>query len=166
MLHRCFPLCAPPGPPHSGETSRGLPKQSTGWCHVRPTRDHPVSDGLRSWLATAVLLTASAAAVLVQAGPAFAATTTLYAAPNGTGTACSASQPCSLIQAKTNVAINGSMTVDITIMLADGTHRRDRAQVTQNVALQRSAVPRALWDHLHDRGLIRQDVPTTVGGVP
>ncbi|MFI7300445.1 hypothetical protein [Streptomyces sp. NPDC050121] len=31
--------------------------------------------------------TASAAAVLVQASPAFAATTTLYATPNGTGTA-------------------------------------------------------------------------------
>jgi hypothetical protein len=43
---------------------------------------------------------------------------------------------------------------------------RDRAQVTQNVALQRSAVPRALWHDLRERGLIRQDVPTTVGGVP
>ncbi|WP_107461203.1 aldo/keto reductase [Streptomyces sp. MA5143a] len=43
---------------------------------------------------------------------------------------------------------------------------RDRAQVTQNVALQRSAVPRALWGDLRERGLIRQDVPTTVGGAP
>ncbi|WP_225102176.1 hypothetical protein [Streptomyces sp. CoH27] len=91
---------------------------------MRPIRSHAVSDRLRSWLATAVLLTASAAAVLVQAGPAFAATTTLYAAPNGTGTACSASQPCSLTQAKTNVqAVNGSMTGDITVVLADGTYR-------------------------------------------
>jgi hypothetical protein len=67
---------------------------------MRPTRNHPVFGRPRSWLATAALLTASAAAVLVQAGPAFAATTTLYAAPNGTGTACSASQPCSLTQAR------------------------------------------------------------------
>jgi D-threo-aldose 1-dehydrogenase len=43
---------------------------------------------------------------------------------------------------------------------------RDRAQVTQNVALQRSAVPRALWHDLRERGLIRQDVPTTADGVP
>ncbi|GAQ63764.1 D-threo-aldose 1-dehydrogenase [Streptomyces scabiei] len=43
---------------------------------------------------------------------------------------------------------------------------RDRAQVTQNAALQRSAVPGALWDDLRDRGLIRQDVPLTAGGLP
>ncbi|WP_062027985.1 right-handed parallel beta-helix repeat-containing protein [Streptomyces griseorubiginosus] len=91
---------------------------------MRPIRNRAVSDRLRSWLATAALLTASAAAVLVQAGPAFAATTALYAAPNGTGTACSVSQPCSLTQAKANVqAINGSMTGDITVVLADGTYR-------------------------------------------
>ncbi|MGW2725477.1 hypothetical protein [Streptomyces sp. NPDC001492] len=36
---------------------------------VRPTRNHPVSDRFRPWPATAALLTASAAAVLVQAGP-------------------------------------------------------------------------------------------------
>ncbi|MCX4854425.1 aldo/keto reductase [Streptomyces canus] len=33
---------------------------------------------------------------------------------------------------------------------------RDRAQVTQNVELQRGVVPRALWDDLRCRGLIRQ----------
>ncbi|MCX5269460.1 DUF1349 domain-containing protein [Streptomyces sp. NBC_00199] len=72
----------------------------------------------------AAVLTASSAALLVQAAPAFAAGTTLYAAPNGTGTACSVSQPCSLTQAKTNVrAANGSMTGDITVELADGTYR-------------------------------------------
>ncbi|WP_079049240.1 aldo/keto reductase [Streptomyces torulosus] len=40
---------------------------------------------------------------------------------------------------------------------------RDRAQVTQNVELQRSAVPRALWDDLRCQGLIRPDVLTTSG---
>lgn len=53
-------------------------------------------------------------------------------------------------------------TVNVNVTLG----MRDRAQVTQNVALQRSAVPRALWHDLRERGLIRQDVPTTVGGVP
>ncbi|WP_328431104.1 hypothetical protein [Streptomyces sp. NBC_00453] len=40
---------------------------------------------------------------------------------------------------------------------------RDRAQVTQTVALQRSAVPPALWDDLRCQGLIRPDVLTTSG---
>ncbi|MFJ9005798.1 aldo/keto reductase [Streptomyces canus] len=40
---------------------------------------------------------------------------------------------------------------------------RDRAQVTQNVELQRGAVPRALWDDLRCRGLIRPDVLTPSG---
>ncbi|GAA3918092.1 aldo/keto reductase [Streptomyces lacrimifluminis] len=40
---------------------------------------------------------------------------------------------------------------------------RDRAQVTQNVELQRSAVPRALWDDLRCQGLIRPDVLTISG---
>ncbi|KUN72518.1 hypothetical protein AQJ46_11810 [Streptomyces canus] len=88
--------------------------------HIRPAG--PAR--LRSWLATAAVLAASTAAVLVQAGPAFAAGTTLYASPSGSGTACSVSQPCSITQAKTNVrAINSSMTADITVELADGTYR-------------------------------------------
>ncbi|MEW2121456.1 DUF1349 domain-containing protein [Streptomyces sp. NPDC005474] len=87
---------------------------------IRPS----VPNRLRSWLATAAVLTASTAAVLVQAGPAFAAGTTLYASPSGSGTTCSASLPCSITQAKTNVrAINSSMTADITVELADGTYR-------------------------------------------
>ncbi|MFJ4817218.1 DUF1349 domain-containing protein [Streptomyces sp. NPDC088801] len=92
---------------------------------MRTTRIRPTVPGrLRSWLATAAVLTASTAAVLTQAGPAFAAGTTLYAAPNGSGTACSSSRPCSLTQAKTKVrAINNSMTRDITVELADGTYR-------------------------------------------
>ncbi|MGW0823486.1 DUF1349 domain-containing protein [Streptomyces sp. NPDC002845] len=83
-----------------------------------------IPDRLRSGLAAVTVLTASAAAVLTQAGPAFAATTTLYAAPGGTGTTCSATQPCSLTQAKTEVrALNDAMTDDITVELADGTYR-------------------------------------------
>ncbi|MBB6421984.1 hypothetical protein HDC93_007618, partial [Streptomyces sp. AK010] len=92
---------------------------------MRTTRIRPTVPGrLRSWLATAAVLTASTAAVLTQAGPAFAAGTTLYAAPNGSGTACSSSRPCSVTQAKAKVrAINNSMTRDITVELADGTYR-------------------------------------------
>ena len=44
-----------------------------------------------------------AVSVLVVAPPARAATTTLYAASNGTGSACSAAQPCSLSAAQTAV---------------------------------------------------------------
>ncbi|NEA68084.1 DUF1349 domain-containing protein [Streptomyces sp. SID12488] len=92
---------------------------------MRTTRIRPsVPRRLRSWLATAAVLAASTATVLVQAGPAFAAGTTLYVSPSGSGTTCSASQPCSITQAKTNVrALNSSMTADITVELADGTYR-------------------------------------------
>jgi hypothetical protein len=57
--------------------------------------------------------------------PASAATAaTLHVSPNGTGTACSTSQPCSPTQAKTNVrAMNNSMTGDIVVEVADGTYR-------------------------------------------
>ncbi|MBP5868753.1 hypothetical protein F3K24_15695 [Streptomyces sp. LBUM 1485] len=92
---------------------------------MRTTRIRPaVPNRFRSWLATAAVLTASTAAVVVQAGPAFAAGTTLYASPSGSGTACSVSRPCSLTQAKTKVrALNNSMKRDITVELADGTYR-------------------------------------------
>src|SRR4051812_28540537 len=91
--------------------------RSPGFRLAKPPR-------LRTCLTAASLFMASTAAVLTQAVPAFAATTTLYAAPNGTGTACSVSQPCSITQAKTAVkAINDSMTGDITVQLADGNYR-------------------------------------------
>lgn len=87
---------------------------------MRPAVPHR----FRSWLATAAILTASTAAVLTQAGPAFAAGTTLYASPSGSGTACSVKRPCSVTQAKTKVrATNNSMKSDITVELADGTYR-------------------------------------------
>ncbi|MCX5051710.1 MULTISPECIES: right-handed parallel beta-helix repeat-containing protein [unclassified Streptomyces] len=79
---------------------------------------------LRACLAAVALLTASAGVVVAQAGSASAATTTLHVAANGTGTACSSSQPCSLAQAKTTVrALNDAMTSDITIEVANGTYR-------------------------------------------
>ncbi|MDD1059963.1 ricin-type beta-trefoil lectin domain protein [Streptomyces cocklensis] len=50
--------------------------------------------------------------------------TTLYASPAGSGTACSASAPCSPAQAKTAVeAIDGNMSGDIVVQLAGGTYR-------------------------------------------
>ncbi|MGJ5793189.1 DUF1349 domain-containing protein [Streptomyces griseorubiginosus] len=93
---------------------------------MRPTRPRPaLRDRLRPCLAALALLTASAGAVVAQAVPASAATAaTLHVSPDGTGTACSTSQPCSLTQAKTNVrAMSSSMTGDIVVEVADGTYR-------------------------------------------
>ncbi|WP_020524110.1 ricin-type beta-trefoil lectin domain protein [Catelliglobosispora koreensis] len=65
----------------------------------------------------------AAAAVLAQASPAAAAVTNLYVATNGSGTACSQAQPCSLTQAQTSVrAIAPAMTGDIIVELAAGTY--------------------------------------------
>ncbi|MFI0448894.1 ricin-type beta-trefoil lectin domain protein [Actinomadura sp. 6N118] len=64
------------------------------------------------------------AAVVVSASPAFAATTTLYASPSGSGSNCSAAQPCSLTAAQAAVrSLNGSMSGDIVVELADGVYR-------------------------------------------
>ncbi len=63
-------------------------------------------------------------AVVVSASAAFAATTTLYASPSGTGTSCSATQPCSLTTAQTAVrSLTSSMSGDIVVELADGVYR-------------------------------------------
>ena len=50
---------------------------------------------------------------------------TLYASPpSGTGTTCSAAQPCSLTAAQTAVrALNSAMSGDIVVELADGVYR-------------------------------------------
>ncbi|MBB6731851.1 discoidin domain-containing protein [Cohnella zeiphila] len=46
-----------------------------------------------------------------------------YVSPAGTGTACTESSPCSLLDARDKVrAVNGSMTGDIAVHLADGTY--------------------------------------------
>ncbi|WP_344056297.1 ricin-type beta-trefoil lectin domain protein, partial [Sphaerisporangium rubeum] len=67
---------------------------------------------------------AAAYALAVPAGAALAATTTLYAAPSGTGTACTSAQPCSLTSAQTAVrSLNGAMSGDIVVELADGVYR-------------------------------------------
>ncbi|MEU4745464.1 right-handed parallel beta-helix repeat-containing protein, partial [Actinosynnema sp. NPDC023658] len=70
----------------------------------------------------AVLTTATA--VVALAPPAQAATTTLYASPSGSGTACSATQPCALPAAQAAVRSQaGSMSGDIVVQLADGVYR-------------------------------------------
>jgi hypothetical protein len=75
--------------------------------------------------ALAVLALAAGGVVAVPATASHAATmTTLYVSPTGSGTACSASAPCSLTQAKASVeAVNTNMTGDIVVQLAGGTYR-------------------------------------------
>jgi hypothetical protein len=78
-----------------------------------------------------LMLTGAAAAVVAAAvgavafaPAALAATTTLHASPSGTGTACSATQPCSLLSAQAAVrSLNGAMSGDIVVELADGVYR-------------------------------------------
>ncbi|MEO3859475.1 RICIN domain-containing protein [Acrocarpospora sp. B8E8] len=75
---------------------------------------------------TGIVATALAAAfaLVAPAAPALAATTTLYASPSGTGTACTSAQPCSLPAAQTAVrSLNGAMSGDIVVQLADGVYR-------------------------------------------
>ncbi len=67
----------------------------------------------------------AAMTVIAPAAPASAAVTTLYASPTGTGSACSAAQPCSLSAAQAAVrSLAGSMSDDIVVQLADGTYRQ------------------------------------------
>ncbi|WP_182909859.1 RICIN domain-containing protein [Microbispora sp. H13382] len=68
---------------------------------------------------------AVASALVASATPALAATTTLYASPSGTGTACTSAQPCSLPAAQTAVrSQNSAMSGDIVVELADGVYRQ------------------------------------------
>jgi hypothetical protein len=94
----------------------------------------PVRVG-RGLLARAGLVVALALAG-VAAAPALshaASTTTLYVAPTGSGTSCSASAPCSLTQAKSSVeAIDGNMSGDIAVQLAGGTYRLSASLVLRN----------------------------------
>ncbi|WP_240506746.1 RICIN domain-containing protein [Thermoactinospora rubra] len=67
---------------------------------------------------------AAAFALVAPAPSALAATTTLYASPTGTGTACTSAQPCSLAAAQAAVrSLNGAMSGDIVVELADGVYR-------------------------------------------
>jgi regulation of enolase protein 1 (concanavalin A-like superfamily) len=78
-----------------------------------------------SVLAGCVAFVTVFASVVVGAVPAAAAVmVTLYASPTGTGTACTAAQPCSITQVQTTVrARTANMTGDIVVELADGTYR-------------------------------------------
>jgi hypothetical protein len=84
----------------------------------------------RAALAAALALGGMAAAPALAHA---AATTVLYVSPTGSGTACSASAPCSLTQAKSSVeAIDGNMSGDIAVQLAGGTYRLSAPLVLGN----------------------------------
>ena len=105
----------------------------------------PVSSSLpalRRLLAGAAATAVTAVvAVTASASPALAATTTLYASPSGTGTDCSARQPCSLTAAQTAVrSLNDAMS---------GRHRG---------AVGRRRVP-AVATVAADRGRLRHQRP-------
>jgi hypothetical protein len=79
---------------------------------------------LHSLSGGALAVVGALAASLAIAGPASAATTTLYAAPNGAGDACSTVAPCSLLTAKERVsALAAPSGPDVTVELADGVYR-------------------------------------------
>jgi ricin-type beta-trefoil lectin protein/glycosyl hydrolase family 141 len=72
----------------------------------------------------ALIAASVAIAAVVTAPSASAATTTLYASPTGTGSACSATEPCALPAAQAAVrAGTGSMSGDLVVQLADGVYR-------------------------------------------
>ncbi|HET9169118.1 MAG TPA: hypothetical protein VFN97_06765 [Actinospica sp.] len=96
----------------------------------------PTSPGRRTRWATTVLAATGAAALLFGSPSALAASTTtshraepravtsLYASPNGSGTACAASAPCSLTQARAKVrSLIPSMSGDLDVDLLGGTYR-------------------------------------------
>ncbi|WP_051711771.1 ricin-type beta-trefoil lectin domain protein [Streptomyces sp. NRRL S-350] len=91
---------------------------------MKPTRRALAAPGrTRAALTVAALAAGAVVAAPAVAAPA-ATTTTLYVAPTGSGSACSAAAPCSLTQAKASVeAVNAGMTGDIVVQLAGGTYR-------------------------------------------
>ena len=75
-----------------------------------------------SILAAAATLVTAAFGMPAVSHAAIAAT--LYASPTGSGTACSASAPCSLTQAQSSVrTMTANMSGDIVVQLAGGTYR-------------------------------------------
>ncbi|GIG63461.1 hypothetical protein Lfu02_78330 [Longispora fulva] len=79
--------------------------------------------GRRSVAAAATLLTALGAGVVFATAAHAATQVQLYAAPNGSGTTCAQAAPCTITQAKNNVAaLTASMTGDIVVNLNDGTY--------------------------------------------
>ena len=77
---------------------------------------------LAAALAAATLVGGSA---LMSATPAFAATTTYYASPSGSGTECTSSAPCSISQVKTTVRQNqaSASPTDVVVVLAGGRYQ-------------------------------------------
>ncbi|MET7422712.1 ricin-type beta-trefoil lectin domain protein [Dactylosporangium sp. NPDC005555] len=91
---------------------------------LRPAHPSPRPPGRTAALARTAAAVLIAGGVAVLPPPAAAAVMqTLYAAPTGSGTACTAAQPCSLSQAQTAVrASAANMTGDIVVQLAGGTY--------------------------------------------
>ncbi len=72
----------------------------------------------------AVVTSVIAFFAVAQAPVALAAVTTLHVSPTGTGTACTATSPCSLSAAQTAVrSLNDTMSDDIVVELAGGVYR-------------------------------------------
>jgi hypothetical protein len=69
-------------------------------------------------------LLAAAVVLVASSRPAFAATTTLFASPSGTGTSCSATAPCTVSAAQAAVrSLAPTMSGDVVVQLADGVYR-------------------------------------------
>ncbi|MFY1687748.1 ricin-type beta-trefoil lectin domain protein [Plantactinospora sp. WMMB782] len=82
------------------------------------------SAGRRRVLAGAAAAALATVALVAAAPSPASAATTLYASPSGSGTTCSASQPCSLTGAQTAVrGLTAAMSGDIVVQLADGVYR-------------------------------------------
>src|SRR5690349_4754142 len=89
--------------------------------------------GVRMRPRRGILTAVTAAAALVLASPGLAAAAgsgqraaprTIYAAPDGTGTACVAAAPCSVAQAQQRVrGLDRDLHGDLTVRLAPGTYR-------------------------------------------
>jgi hypothetical protein len=90
---------------------------------IRTTRRR---EGIRrpSALAAGATLAAAVAVFGTPAASHAATAATLYVSPTGSGTACSASAPCSITQAQSTVrTMNTNMSGDIVVQLADGAYR-------------------------------------------
>ncbi|MGH8882896.1 MAG: right-handed parallel beta-helix repeat-containing protein, partial [Stackebrandtia sp.] len=73
---------------------------------------------------SALIFVAAAVTALASPPSAAAAPTTLYAAPSGTGTSCTAAAPCSVPAAQAAVrSLNATMSDDIVVELAGGVYR-------------------------------------------
>lgn len=103
---------------------------------------------------------------LLLGGPAFASPNavqaTFYADPNGSGSTCSSTSPCSLEGARDKVrTVNGDMTGDIVVKLRDGVYNLDSPlQLTESVAIHDSGTNGFDIVYTNDAGA----VPVLSGG--